>query len=267
MPPVIFVVSKKDVAGQNSLSALRTILGFRDSSDLKRFYVSGKECMLIEVDVDIVHVGRMVEKFCPSLVIHLSRHSSESKIPTLSVHVSGNISSADLGGEPGKISIAPASAMLAVLKELKKQRDFLCLDFDVCYEATHHGPSLDVPSIFIEIGSDLEKWRQEKAGYALAHASLAAVKAEPTASAAIGLGGTHYCPKFTQLALEESQPIGHILPKYSLEYVDGSFLRYALTRSVEPIDKVILDWKGISGNDKARLIPELEKLGLPIERV
>jgi len=268
MPPTIFVASKRDVAGQNAVSKLRELVGLGPPTEgRERFDLSGRECMLIEVDVDIVYVGRMVEEYNPSLVIHLSRHSSAAGIPTLSVHVSGNISNADLGGEPKTISVAPAMAMLAALKELQLQREALNLDFNVCYEATHHGPSLDVPSMFIEIGSSPERWRRDDAGQAVAKAALAAARAISTGTAAIGLGGTHYCPKFTQLALECSQPFGHILPKYALGGVDGAFLSYAIRRTLEPVDRVLVDWKGTSGIDKERLMPEVKKLGLGIERV
>jgi len=267
MPPTIFVASKRDTAGQNAMSKLRELIGLGPSAEGgERFDLSGRECMLIEVDVDIVYVGRMVEEYDPSLVIHLSRHSSAVGIPTLSVHVSGNISGADLGGEPRAISVAPAVAMLAALKELQRQREALNLDFNVCFEATHHGPSLDVPSMFIEIGSSPERWGRDDAGQAVAEAALAAARAISTGKAAIGLGGTHYCPKFTQLALERSQPFGHILPKYALKDVDGAFLRYAVKRTLEPVDRVIADWKGIGGDDKGRLLPEVEKLGLQLER-
>jgi len=268
MSPIVFVVSKRDIAGQNAASELRKLVGTRRCSNGKEYFdISGRECLLVEVEMDIVYVGRMVEEFDPSLVIHLSRHSSAAGIPTLSVHVSGNISNAELGGEPRTISIAPSTAMLTALKELQLQKEMLNLDFNVCYEATHHGPSLDVPSMFIEIGSSEERWRREDAGKAVAQAALASARVKPTGSAAMGLGGTHYCPKFTQLALESSQPFGHILPKYALEAVDGAFLRYAVKRTLEPVDKLLVDWKGISGGDKARLLPEAEKLGLRIERV
>jgi D-aminoacyl-tRNA deacylase len=120
--------------------------------------------------------------------------------------------------------------------------------------------------MFIEIGSNEERWRREDAGLAVAKAALAAVRAETSGSAAIGLGGTHYCPKFTQLALRRSQPFGHILPKYALEAVNGAFLKYAIERTLEPVDRVVFDWKGMSGNDKERLVPEVEKLGLRLER-
>jgi len=267
MPPIVFVASKRDIAGQNAMSKLRELVGLGQRAEgRERFDLSGWECMLIEVDVDIVYVGRMVEEYDPSLVIHLSRHSSAAGIPTLSVHVSGNISGADLGGEPKTISIAPAMAMMAALKEFQLEREALNLGFNVCYEATHHGPSLDVPSMFIEIGSTPDKWRRDDAGRAVAKAALAAARAASTGTSAIGLGGTHYCPKFTKLALERSQPFGHILPKYALKNVDGAFLRYAVKRTLEPVDRIIADWKGISGDDKERLLPEIEELGLCLER-
>ena len=268
MPSTIFVTSKRDIAGQNIIFKLRELVGLGPpGKGNERFDLSGMECMLIDVDVDIVHVGRMAEEYRPSLVIHLSRHSSAAGIPTLSVHVSGNISDADMGGEPKTISVAPAMAMLAALKELQLQREAMNLDFNVCYEATHHGPSLDVPSMFIEIGSNAERWRREDAGQAVARAALAAARATSIGTAAIGLGGTHYCPKFTKLAIERSQPFGHILPKYALGGVDGAFLGYAMRRTLEPVDSVLIDWKGISGMDKERLMPEVEKLGLRIERI
>jgi len=120
--------------------------------------------------------------------------------------------------------------------------------------------------MFIEIGSSPERWRREDAGQAVARAALAAARATSIGTAAIGLGGTHYCPKFTKLAIERSQPFGHILPKYALNNVDRDFLRYAVKRTLEPVDKIIVDWKGTSGDEKKRLLPEVEELGMHLER-
>lgn len=56
------------------------------------------------------------------LVIFISRHSSESGTPTLSVHTPGNLSEAELGGLSRKVSFSPANAMreaLTVMAQLK----------------------------------------------------------------------------------------------------------------------------------------------------
>ncbi len=54
------------------------------------------------------------------------------------------------------------------------------LDYEVSYECTHHGPSLNVPAMFVELGSSEKQWNDSRAAEAVAHAAMEAIaKFEP----------------------------------------------------------------------------------------
>ena len=83
-------------------------------------------------------------------IIFLSRHKAASGKPSLTVHPIGNWGDADYGGIKGKVTPASSDIMTSLLREIKKNQ---LNGYDVCFEATHHGPLLETPTIFLEIGS------------------------------------------------------------------------------------------------------------------
>jgi D-aminoacyl-tRNA deacylase len=165
--------------------------------------------------------------------------------------------------------VAPASAMQTALKTLKQQQEALNLCYEVSYECTHHGPSLNVLTMFVELGSTPQQWQDETAAKVVAEAAMhAVVNFDRTArSAAIGIGGTHYNARFTQLALDDKALFGHMIPKYVLPNFDAEILRQCVERTLETVNHVILDWKGIKGNDKPRIVEALREVDLPYEKI
>jgi D-aminoacyl-tRNA deacylase len=203
------------------------------------------------------------------LIIFISRHSSQSGMPTLSVHTPGNLGTAELGGLPRKVSVSPASAMQIALKELMRQKNKLILSYEVSYECTHHGPSLNVPTMFVELGSSTQQWNDTMAAEAVAHAAMAAIAgfASKASSVVLGIGGTHYNQKFTRMALDDEATFGHMIPKYAVGIVDSELLRQCVERTLEPVSAAILDWKGIKSEDKPELLTFLESIGVPYKKV
>jgi D-tyrosyl-tRNA(Tyr) deacylase len=49
--------------------------------------------------------------------------------------------------------------------------------------------------------------------------------------------------------------------------VDVQMIRQCVERTVETVDVVVLDWKGIKGADKPKVLSALEEVGVPLERV
>ena len=141
------------------------------------------------------------------------------------------------------------------------------LDYEVSYECTHHGPSLNVPAMFAELGSSPKQWKDMKAAEVVAQAAVAAVSECSCCSVALGIGGPHYNKKFTKLALTTQRAFGHIIPKYALGEVDGEIIRQCVERTLEPVDSAVLDWKGIKGEHKPNIVAALEELGVPSEKV
>ena len=187
-----------------------------------------KNADLIIIDSEHIYADWLAERYPSDLYIFASRHSAESGIPCLTVHTTGNWGDAMYGGESRTLARAPAQHMLAALQYLKEHQ----IDgFSVSYEVTHHGPTPDAPVMFVEVGSTEEQWQNEEAAAVVAEAILAAL--EPVdAPTAIGVGGGHYAPRFTQISLKKGIAFGHMAPKYAFDFLDEYMLRQAVEKTI-----------------------------------
>ena len=269
---VLVVASTRDIASMNIAQKIIDNYGFErllesfQQNPVYRKTISGQEVKLVFVNEELIHTQFLTDFFTPKLLVFVSRHSSASGIPTLSVHTPGNFGEAEVGGITRKISVSPASAMKEALLEMVRQKERLGLNYKVSYECTHHGPSLDVPTMFVELGSSPVQWKDLKAAEAVAHAAMAAVTKQSTYSAVLGVGGPHYNEKFTKMALGTHVAFGHIIPKYAIPKIDAEMLKQCVQRTVEKVDSAVFDWKGMRGADKKRLIAILDEIGVSVEK-
>jgi len=269
---ILLVASTEDVAGMNIAQQLIAHHEFEKVSEVFRqnpVYsrkVQNLEVKLVFVNEEIVNTQFITKSFTPQLLVFISKHRSVSGLPTLSVHTPGNLAEAELGGIPRRVSISPASAMRDALLEMAKAKEEMSLKYEVSYECTHHGPSLDVPTMFVELGSSPTQWKDQRAAEAVARAAIAAVSKQSKYPAALGVGGPHYNAKFTRIALTTPTAFGHIIPKYAVSRVDAEIVKQCVERTVEKVESVILDWKGIKGADKEGLMAPLNEVGIPIEK-
>ena len=264
---ILIVASMKDIAGVNIAQKIIEHYEFEKTSEAFRqrpIYsktVQEREVKLVFVDDEPIHTQYITDFFHPKLLVFVSRHASISGIPTLSVHTPGNLTeAAEFGGISKKISVCPASAMKDALLEMAKLKQETRLDYEVSYECTHHGPSLDVPTMFVELGSSPKQWNDLKAAEAVAHAAMAGISKQSQYPTAVGIGGPHYNAKFTKVALGTPTAFGHIIPKHAISQVDNKMIKQCIKRTVEPVTSVILDWKGIRGEDKDKLVTTLSSI-------
>jgi D-tyrosyl-tRNA(Tyr) deacylase len=54
-----------------------------------------------------------------------------------------------------------------------------------------------------------------------------------------------------------------MIPKYAVHLVDAEMLRQCVERTLEKGDQAILDWKGIKGEDKPKILSALAEIDLP----
>lgn len=163
----------------------------------------------------------------PEAVIFASRHRAESRIPTLTVHPIGNYSSAEFGGRPGTLSWAHPGLMTSALRILAVNAQGM--GFNVSFETTHHGPILETPAFFIEIGSYEELWGREDAARAIASTILQA--RDDDHPKVLGVGGGHYAPRFTDIALGRKVAVGHMAANYALDHLDDGLILQMAERS------------------------------------
>jgi len=269
---ILMVASTKDIAGMNIAQQLIAHHEFQKIEETFRqnpVYsrrMQSLEVKLVFVNEEIVNTQFITKFFSPQLLVFISKHRSVSGLPTLSVHTPGNLAEAELGGIPRRVSVSPASAMRDALLEMATAKEEMGLKYEVSYECTHHGPSLDVPTMFAELGSSPKQWRDQRAAEAVARAAMAAVSKESSYVAVLGVGGPHYNAKFTRIALSAPTAFGHIIPKYAVSKVDAAMVKQCVERTLEKVNSVIVDWKGIKGADKEGLIAILNEIGISIEK-
>ena len=161
------------------------------------------------------------------VIIFASRHRAESKIPTLTVHPIGNYTSADFGGRPQTLCRSSPHLMTSALRALTNNAKGM--GFNVSFETTHHGPIVNSPAFYIEIGSYEELWGREDAAQAIAETILG-VKEEGH-PVVVCVGGGHYAPRFTEIALARKVSIGHMAANYALEGLNDDMIRQMAEKS------------------------------------
>ncbi|MBI5698321.1 MAG: hypothetical protein HZC29_07580, partial [Thaumarchaeota archaeon] len=177
----------------------------------------------------------------------------------------GNWDRADMGGTPQRLNITPASKLKIALEEIKKAADRI--GWKTMLEADHHGPSGEVPLVFVEIGSGEEEWADQNAAAAMASAISASLSRNEIYETCLGFGGGHYPKSFTKLILDGSIAISHIAPKYVIDSIDETMFAHAIERSVEKISKVIILKDETNTAQKEKINGFATKLGLVVEMV
>jgi D-aminoacyl-tRNA deacylase len=217
-----------------------------------------------ELHLDRDHLDRDLESAFEDraeLVVYLSKHRSESRRPSLTVHPIGNTRAAGFGGQPETLVPSAPRWMTAALRGLR--RESVGLAYEVTFEATHHGPFLTAPTFYIEQGSTETEWADRKASQAIARVLL---RLEPVdAPVAIGVGGGHYVPRHTDLALQRRVAFGHLLAAYALKGAPTDVIDRAVDRT-EDATLAYLHRKSLSKPEARMLEDRLESLGIQVVR-
>ena len=190
-------------------------------------------------------------------IIVASKHRSASEMRSLTVHPIGNWGKAEAGGRDRTVVPTNPHLMTEALRILKK---YQFGDYNVSFEATHHGPYLETKTFFIEIGSTEEEWRDDRAGEVIAKTILEAE--ERRYPVLLGFGGGHYVPRITDIALKYRVSIGHMVPRYAVEYIDEEIIKMACERSF--CDGAYIHRKGLKGPERSKVKDILQSLGIKI---
>ncbi len=197
------------------------------------------------------------------MFIFATKHASEGK-PTLSVHSPGNWGKAKLGGESSRLCVAPALYLKKAFNLLLQKG---LEGFDVSLEQTHHGPVMDKPVMFIEIGSQEDDWGNDDAGSLIADVIIELLTGDVgECESAVLLGGGHYNQSANKVMERTEYAVGHICAKFAIEDLNVELLQEAIDKTVPKASIVLLDWKGL-GPYKEKVSSILDEIGVKSERV
>jgi D-aminoacyl-tRNA deacylase len=193
-------------------------------------------------------------------VIFASRHKSEKQEKSLSVHSPGNFRKADYGGMPGKV--CPSSALFNkfIFQKLNEQATkFELKDFKITLEVTHHGPLINKPCVFIEIGSSETEWINRRLGFIIAKTIQETVEEfqeNKYKEIAVGIGGPHYCPSFNNIQLKSNVAIAHVIAEYNSP-INAEMIQESIKKTLEDVDFVLLDWKGLGKSEQRQEVVKI----------
>ncbi len=209
----------------------------------------------------------------PSFIIFVSRHSSKAGKPGFHCHVTGNwTTDTTAGGSPETLAVASPTLLKAALLELSAAKEqYQLTEFALSLEVTHHGPTdINVPSVFMELGSEQNAWNDKHAGSALASAVKKVVfefRLPEKEVRRIGFGGNHYAAKFTRQIWNDGPYVGHIVPKHTLPLTtDEMLLRASASVRGEGLEWWI-DKKGTNSELRHRIIALAESHGIQCDYV
>jgi D-tyrosyl-tRNA(Tyr) deacylase len=229
-PIYTIVVSTADVASVNIRDRLFELAAWEKLPPGEYTVYRNGNFLMVEIGDYHVYQDGLDDRLAelrPGVLIFASKHRSKENRKTLTVHFTGNVAEGKFGGRPGELATPAPYVAASLLKSLKTELS----PFAVSYEATHHGPSsLKVPSVYVEIGSTMDEWSDRDAGRIVARAILG-IKEEPEMPVFVGIGGNHYAPRETALALEVGVAFGHIIADHLVPRLTEDVLRQAFEKS------------------------------------
>lgn len=247
---IALISSRIDPAGRNIRSHIEQLI------DRGEAPLQAHQFALMEVEGRLIFEDFIDRKTDADLIFFLSRHASARPQPVLTVHVSGNFHEASLGGKEGSLPPAAPEWMHALLRELSLRAP---PGYRVSYECTHHGPTeLQVPSLFVEIGSTEIEWNDPDAGAAVAMSVLSASPVDVIRL--IGFGGTHYAQRQTEIAGKSRGAFGHIAPGREVPALDIRLIREMQQKTGAVA--AYIDRKALSSAEIVYLEDHLQDTGL-----
>jgi D-aminoacyl-tRNA deacylase len=187
----------------------------------------------------------------------VSRHWGKSGQPSLTAHPTGNFGKAMYGGRNRELQFTAPNAMRNIYLNLLESPPE---NFNVSLEATHHSPTeFNVPMFFVEVGSREDKWRDIKVCEYLIDCVLKGMDESDTKPVALGFGGGHYCPIFSEKI--RYYAMGHMAAKYAIDLLTNDLVNQMIDKSMNP-EFVLID--GLKGRQRRKVESLLDETILKI---
>lgn len=268
---VAIISSSKDLAGVNIRKNLIESFNFKKinekfgNNDVYEYNkIENKNIKLYLTNNDLIFSENIDKEINADILIFASKHRSKENTPSFAMHAIGNWGKAEFGGK--EKGLCPSSAVLLKNLFIELSRNASETDYELTLEATHHGPYVEKPAVFVEIGSAEKEWNDKENGEIIAKTIMNGLdNKNNNYKIAVGIGGPHYPVNFNKAVLRTDIAISHICPKYHLQDLDENLIKQAIEKTVEKIDFILLDWKGL-GTKKQRIVDMLKNLDLEMKR-
>jgi len=223
----VIICSETDDASQNVARHLLKRAPWTQCSDGPAQWTYGNLQLLVIKD-RFIKQEALIRELNADVIIFSSRHESEKqKGPVFTAHFTGDIN----GSQHMSPTLARAAprALKLVVKRLQQLSDI-----KVLVEVTHHCPcTVNIPSLFVEIGSSKFDWTNDALGDIMAQAilSLDSLPRKLKCVTAVGFGGPHYAQRHTDILFSSEICYGHMFATYQLERLSPAIVQEAFEKS------------------------------------
>ncbi len=269
-----FIYTERFEASKNMKESLFRNHRFEENGSAALVSEENKDIAVFKSD-SLLFDAESIDGLHLDVAYFLSPHESKAGVSAMTTHSMGNWGSESaFGGMPGQLSVAAPLDMLSVLQKFYKNETGH--DIEKTYEATHHGPLVSTPSLFVELGGNESMLGSKALAEKVAESAYGAALDSLGSSIdyekiVIGIGGNHYPEKFTKLAVEKNYAFSHIMPRYAINKSGAdkvmNILEQAADRSRPTPESAVIEWKSIKGEQRELVLKKLEEMGFDYEKI
>lgn len=176
---IAIISSTKDKASTNIKENLTSDFNFKqlednfDNNTIYHYKFDDKNVKLYTIDSELISADNLDKKIDADVFIFISKHRAQEGRASLTCHAIGNFGKADKGGKEKTLCTSHSVLLKGIFIELNNNAKE---PYEVTLEATHHGPFMEKPVLFVELGSNEKYWQDKNGGCIVAKSVIKAIK-------------------------------------------------------------------------------------------
>ncbi|MBI2522899.1 hypothetical protein HYW19_00765 [Candidatus Woesearchaeota archaeon] len=182
---IAIISSTKDIASTNIKENLISNFKFNkldeqfDRNSIFQLTINNKNgnsneiIRLYTINSELIFTDDLDKKIDADVFIFISKHRAQEDRASLTCHAIGNFGNAEFGGKDGVLCYSNPELLKKLFIELDNNAKE---PYEATLEATHHGPYMEKPVCFVELGSNEKYWKDNNGGFIVANSLVSALE-------------------------------------------------------------------------------------------
>ena len=181
---IAIISSTKDKASVNIKENLINNFSFNESEEQfdnnniyefaknKNNAINNKNIKLYTINSELIFTDNLDKKINAGIFVFISKHRAQEDRASLTCHAIGNFGKAEHGGKDNALCYSDPILLKKLFIELNTNAEE---PYEATLEATHHGPYMEKPVLFVELGSNEKCWGDKNGGFLVAKSLMGAL--------------------------------------------------------------------------------------------
>lgn len=185
MMGIAIISSTKDKASVNIKENLINNFSFNESEEQfdnnniyefaknKNNAINNKNIKLYTINSELIFTDNLDKKINADIFVFVSKHRAQEDRASLTCHAIGNFGKAEHGGKDNALCYSNPILLKKIFIEFNNNAKE---PYEATLEATHHGPYMEKPVLFVELGSNEKYWKDVEGGLLVAKSLVGALE-------------------------------------------------------------------------------------------